>query len=716
MRKVKQRICSNASTDEERFELVKKEAKINQGELSSGEKAIEFINNVASIFSAHPRDAVTTKIKDVVGSVVDSFSNMATGLISITKPCKHELRELKDIAEALALVDDTKKFTVISAPHGSGKTSKVAKVIIDQSVGRVAYVSHLKSIIEGACNNLNMTSYLSAGNFIKDQVQCGFSKNDALKHLDMTKLAICINSVIGPLDTWLDDLDLLVIDEFTQVLSCIATSSLPNFKHKEVFDKLTRMIQSAKKVLVLDSDMNDLAIRFLEFCCPEEKHQIFVQPRLSNGINTELCICERQDTAIGEVLIRVSHDLSSGSKVAIATDSINISIEIKEYIKSLNPDKKVLLINSKTAQSKEVTEFTNDSSTSLELHRYDVIVYSPSLTSGVSIEKNYFDYGYACFTGQSIESSNAIQMLRRVRSLKDMFVALVAKAGEDVQSSDQREAEQKHFAQAFGDFQPFTNFSKFVNEYDYYRRWNMAYFPYVFEKQLIEYGFNVTYTSSGANGELVKGEMKEDLSEAVLCADSLTKGEYDVMVYKTSLSIEERASILAYEICEEFQIDHAELTLPIVKFWGEGKGSHTLKLYDSLLSMEWVGSHFSERDVPHALRRYENIQLLSFDLLLSLSGLKVDHNRVTGNIEGNDLCRLQQCMKLLAPMLSQLKIICSKHYKFKASHAQIKHAFEKVGIFLKIKRVRDGNGKRKGKLVIDDEMMEVVYELRSRAS
>ncbi len=42
MIKVKQDIWRNALTDEERFELVKKEAEINQGELSHGEKVFEF--------------------------------------------------------------------------------------------------------------------------------------------------------------------------------------------------------------------------------------------------------------------------------------------------------------------------------------------------------------------------------------------------------------------------------------------------------------------------------------------------------------------------------------------------------------------------------------------------------------------------------------------------------------------------------------------------
>jgi hypothetical protein len=692
MKKVKQNICNNASSDEERFELVKKEVEINQGELSHGENAREFVGIVQTVFSLPLDSAVVRKVKGIVGNAISSFKRKAVGLISITNSNKHERQDLQDIAEAIEYLNDTKKLIVISAPHGSGKTSKVAKKLIELSAGRVVYLSHLKSIIECACQRLNMTSYLSAGDSVKDQMLCGLSKNDALEQLDMSKLAICVNSIIGPLDDWLNDLDLLVIDEFTQVLSCIATSGLPNFKHQQVFDKLVRTIRSAKKVLVLDSDMNDLAIRFLEYCCPGERFQIFVQPRICNGINAELCICERRDTALGEVLLRVSHDLSCGHKVAIATDSINISIEIKEYIESLNPGKKVLLINSKTALNHEVTEFTNNSGLSLERHNYDVIVYSPSLTSGVSIEKNHFDYGYACFTGQSIESSNAIQMLRRVRSLKDIFVALVSKTGEIVKCPEQVEAEQKHFAESLGDFQPITNFSRFVNQYDYSRRWNMAYFPYVFEKQLIEYGFNVTYASSGVNGELMQGEANKDLSDAVLQTAPLTEDEYKSLTCKVSLSMDEKSSLLAYEICRDFQIDHSELTQPIIRLWRDGDGLNTLKLYNSLLLRDWVGSRFVERDTPHALRRYENVQLLAFEVLVSLSGLKVNKSGITGSIGALEHYRLQQSMKLLAPILAQLKIITCKHYKFKASNAQLKNTFSKVGIFLKIKRVRETTG------------------------
>nr|WP_164837276.1 hypothetical protein [Vibrio alfacsensis] len=293
-------------------------------------------------------------------------------------------------------------------------------------------------------------------------------------------------------------------------------------------------------------------------------------------------------------------------------------------------------------------------------------------------------------------------------------MALVEKSGEAVQSTASLEVGQKHFAQIFGDFQPFTNVSKFVNEYVYKLKWNKTYFPYAFEKQLIEYGFDVTYTCSGLNGEVKQGDANKELFDAVLNADCLTKDAYDSMVCKGNLSIDEEASVLAYEICEGLQIDHSGLTLPIIKFWNAGEGRHTLKLYSSILSSEWMGSQYSERDIPHALRRHENVQLLAWDLLLSLSGLEVEQNRVTGSIDASDLCRLQNGMKLLAPILAQLKIISGKHHSFKASLTQIKNAFAKCGIFLEIKRVRVGEGKKIRKLVIDEQMMNIVYEAQSR--
>nr|WP_164837275.1 hypothetical protein [Vibrio alfacsensis] len=296
MRKIKLDICSNALTNEERFELVKKEAKIHQGELSHGNKATEFIHTAASIFPEPFREIAKKKIRTVVDDVIESFTSKVIGLISITKTGQHEYRQVEDISEALTFLDEDKKVISISAPHASGKTSKVAKVLTDQCLGKVAYVSHLKSIIEGACNNLNMTSYLSAGDLVKDQMQCGFPKNDALENLNVSKLAICINSVIGPLDDWLEDLDLLVIDEFTQVLSCIATSTLPNFKHQQVFDQLTRMVRSAKKVLVLDADMNDLAIRYLEFCCPEDMFQILCSPEFQM-VFQQSYVCVKDETS-----------------------------------------------------------------------------------------------------------------------------------------------------------------------------------------------------------------------------------------------------------------------------------------------------------------------------------------------------------------------------------------------------------------------------------
>ncbi|MGR5239138.1 hypothetical protein [Vibrio alfacsensis] len=77
MKDVKHNICSNASTDEERFELIKREAEINQGELSYGNKVAEFVNNTVSLFSKSIREKAKEKISEFVNGVVESFKSKA---------------------------------------------------------------------------------------------------------------------------------------------------------------------------------------------------------------------------------------------------------------------------------------------------------------------------------------------------------------------------------------------------------------------------------------------------------------------------------------------------------------------------------------------------------------------------------------------------------------------------------------------------------------
>ncbi|WP_228201136.1 hypothetical protein [Klebsiella aerogenes] len=53
--------------------------------------------------------------------------------------------------------------------------------------------------------------------------------------------------------------------------------------------------------------------------------------------------------------------------------------------------------------------------------KYDGLIYSPSISSGVSIEQKHFDRHFGMFCGEVVPS-DAIQMLRRDRTAKEFII------------------------------------------------------------------------------------------------------------------------------------------------------------------------------------------------------------------------------------------------------------------------------------------------------
>lgn len=713
MKGIFQDICNKASSDIARFELIKVEVEKLQGELSYRCNAEFFYNEAQRIFSKSYFQTIAQEFQIFIEQSIQEFNERATSSISIRNTTKHRHFTLNDISESLRVLLDQHNLVLAQAPHASGKTSKLALPLILNEQGKVVYTSHLRSIINSACERLKLISYLDATDDVKDHLSLGFKKEDAYQSFnsDRIKMAICLNSIVGVLDDLIENADLLVIDEFTQVLSSVAGSSLENFAHERIFYKLVNMIRKSKRVVVLDADMNDLAITFLEYCRPNEQIQIFNQPRLSNGINVDFCLCKGKLSAQNEILLRVIQDLHYGRRAAIATDSFQVSKDLKEQIESLYPNKKILLVNAKTTATEEVKNFQDNNRRSLERHSYNVLIFSPALTSGISIEKEHFDTGYGCFTGNSIISSDAIQMLRRVRNLKEYFVSVVAKNAGAIDSIKEREDGQKLRAEFCGDYKPIDDFTKFANVQKEARDWNLAHFPYALEKQLAEYGFDIEFCETGLKGNTPKGRDDKDFLNAVLHVDPITSDEYQTLKNQTEVSDTERAQILAFEVCDGFNLRHCDLTVPVLKLWDDGKGRYTVGIYHSLLSRQWVKNGFDEHSTPHVLRHNSHVRYIVFDILIALSGLEINKDGISGCIESDAEARLVSTMMMLKRCLAQIGIISTDHSKFNGSLTQIKNAFAKAGIFLKVKKVRIGNGERIRKLFIDEEMMLMIHKV-----
>lgn len=110
------------------------------------------------------------------------------------------------------------------------------------------------------------------------------------------------------------------------------------------------------------------------------------------------------------------NSLSIGKRIAVAISSLSEAKVLHESIATKFPALKVGFYSSKTPMSEKKLHFSNvDEYWSC----YDVLIYTPTVSAGISFERTHYDKMYAYFTDNSCHAEICIQMMGRIRNLAD---------------------------------------------------------------------------------------------------------------------------------------------------------------------------------------------------------------------------------------------------------------------------------------------------------
>lgn len=109
------------------------------------------------------------------------------------------------------------------------------------------------------------------------------------------------------------------------------------------------------------------------------------------------------------------NSLAMGNKIAVAMSSLTEAKILFEGILSKHPTMKIGFYSSKTPMSEKKLHFSNVDE---YWGCYDVLIYTPTVSAGISFEKAHYDKLYAYFTDNSCHAEVCIQMLGRIRNVK----------------------------------------------------------------------------------------------------------------------------------------------------------------------------------------------------------------------------------------------------------------------------------------------------------
>lgn len=295
---------------------------------------------------------------------------------------------------------------VIASGKGTGKTKLISQML--QNTSKALAVGHRIALMRNLCSRMKLDYKGDIdkvnGNFITDSAYT-------------LRLGLCIDSLLSINPEKFTGCT-LVIDEFMQVFNHLLTSSTCNKdgKRAALLARLQWLMRVASWVIVADADASDIGIDYIRSLRGATSPVYLIRNDYTpQGYPVRFIEAAKDDAIIAELLA----DIRAGRKVFVATDAKSNSIVLEKLINlpvdALEPGKKanIVLINSDTSGGEYEIDFIRNINE--RVSSADVVIATPSMATGVSIEVEHFDKVYGLFYG-TVTDADASQALSRVRA------------------------------------------------------------------------------------------------------------------------------------------------------------------------------------------------------------------------------------------------------------------------------------------------------------
>jgi hypothetical protein len=329
----------------------------------------------------------------------------------INQPVKQD--ELKSVEYNVRYCDkkwlETDKTIFVRAQQGTGKTYATMQYVSDEckknndlrvifNSFRVSLSQKYQSDFDKDYKHVGMTHYLE--------------KRDgkSIKLDNSEKRLVLQMDSYSRLD-WNQPPDVFVIDEVSQVRGhMVSKTYLKQPVSNLNIAKFKWCVKYAKQVICLDAALSKKDIDWIRYMRGGD-HVVYENTYVQDNKNVSIIKDKHH------LLIQAKEQLKHG-KVYIACNCSKKSIDA--YAEFLDC-KNTILINSHTIDNDEVKRVLDDISL---LENYDLVMVSPSIQSGVSYDKKGIFTVYGIFDNWTTLSNNTVQMIRRIRYPKSIYVSI----------------------------------------------------------------------------------------------------------------------------------------------------------------------------------------------------------------------------------------------------------------------------------------------------
>ena len=281
---------------------------------------------------------------------------------------------------------------MVKAPKGTGKTQWLAKYL--KSIPRQRsklQVSHRQSLATVLSNELGLRCYL-------DDKEPHWRYSVSLDSIEL--VAQC-------------PYDILVIDESEQVFRhFIGETTEAN--REAIFNVLVKLAWSARQIICLDADMTSELTGYVM----SKLRRNFESDRVVSIVNEwktdrAIEIYEDKNHLIAELIT----EIVDGKRVYIPVSELGLANKLKSLLAELvtKDGKKidVLMLTGETnSEDRHKAFFQNPNE---EAKKYQVLIATSTLSTGVSIDVDWFEAVYGIFSGNIYTYQDCDQAISRVR-------------------------------------------------------------------------------------------------------------------------------------------------------------------------------------------------------------------------------------------------------------------------------------------------------------
>lgn len=344
---------------------------------------------------------------------------------TIGDPDKYEAMKTMEFADkALRPFPTTCRTLYVRAQMKMGKTTELINMITATRPKTVVFVSFrvtfTSSILERLLDSgFNFERYSD----IKDRISL-----DAHPYL-----IVQVDSLQRVILNRATQIDLLVLDESESVLSQFTSSHIS--KIGDVYAPFQLMVRRAARVVAMDANLGERTLNIIDPIRTVGRpiqlgvdQSVFYHATHRNAVDDEYFVTTSNRELLGEI----HNQLRLKKRVVVATNSLEEakaiyqSVQRTMIVTDLTKDRDANYSNPEAIRVGFYSAHT--SPTLRDLHfkdvkkywsQYDLLIYTPTVTAGISFEERHFDVAFGSFTAYSCDVETCRQMLGRVRDIGD---------------------------------------------------------------------------------------------------------------------------------------------------------------------------------------------------------------------------------------------------------------------------------------------------------